>query len=134
LRAETILPGETEIYQALLDAHIDELGAESPLERIYIQRAVKASLKLLRGDRVECALATNQITTAAAASAERDAAELERLTVQIERDQAGSAHQLRKSLAGSLWIQEKWRLIQERFYKINIRLYINLILNLYLCV
>jgi hypothetical protein len=117
LRAETILPGEGEMYQALLDAHIDELGADTPLQRLYIERAVLASLKLLRGDRVECALASGLRTAAAAASAERDAADLERLKTQIAVDPAGTVRQLRKSVAGCLWIQESWLVLQKRLDK-----------------
>ncbi len=114
MRAESILPGETEMYETLLDIHIDELGAETPLARMYIERAVKASLKILRGDRVECALASGLMTAAAAGNAERDAAEFERLKTQLAVDPAGSVRQLRKSVAGCLWIQERWLLIQER--------------------
>jgi len=117
MRAEGVLPGEDEMYQTLLAAHIDELGADSPLERMFIERAVKASLKLLRGDRVEGALAARLMTAAAAGSADRDAAEVERLKTEIAADPAGTVRQLRKSVAGCLWIREKWLVLQKRMQK-----------------
>ena len=98
MRADGVLPGEDEMYQTLLAAHIDRLGEESPLDRILIERAVKASLKLLRGDRVEGALAARHMTAAAAGSADRDAAELERLKTQMAVDPAGTVRSCARAL------------------------------------
>ncbi len=111
MRGAAVLPGESqEAYDERLERWMGDHGPENDSQRFQIQRAVELSFKIERGDRVEEALALDQMKRVVDA-AKGSQAEVEQLAANLAEQPAASLRGLRKSSAGCLWLLSAWGIL-----------------------
>lgn len=122
--AHIVLPGENrQEFDRRLATWMLDLGAATDAEEFLVERAVRASWKLERGDAAERDLAIAGMKNALKDAALHEADEVDRLAAQLGKDPAGTVRRLRQTKLGCLWMRQQWdnlRLRLEQFWALQI--------------
>jgi hypothetical protein len=117
LRAETLLPGEREVYEFRMATWSDDWGVHAESQQYLVHRAVMASLKQDRGDCVEGAVTSKLADSVVEGADARAAGELDRLIALLASEPGAAVRQLRKLPRGCLWIREQLLIFKMRLEK-----------------